>query len=66
MDTVEEEEEGESVGETTKPQVFVPGTALKEGEELVHDSSTYHMFHVVSASCTGYGPGAKGAAICML
>ena len=43
MDTIEEEGASKSTGE-----VFVPGTALKEGEELVHDSSTYHMYHVVS------------------
>jgi hypothetical protein len=42
MDTIEEEGASEA-------QVFVPGTSsLKEGEELVHDGSTYHMYHVVS------------------
>ena len=45
METIEEEGVEGASGE---PQVFVPGTALKEGEELVHDSSTYHMYHVVS------------------
>ena len=30
-------------------EVYIPGSAgLQEGEELVHDSSTYYMYHVVS------------------
>lgn len=51
MDTIEEEEDQNA--ESAEPQVFVPGrgTTLEEGEELVHDSSTYHMYHVVSESC---------------
>ncbi len=49
MDTIEEEEEGVVKGsESEKSQVYIPGsTQLQEGEELVHDSSTYHMYHVV-------------------
>ena len=30
-----------------KPKVYLPGTELQEGEELVRDSSTYYMYHVV-------------------
>ena len=29
-------------------KVYVPGQPLDEGEELVHDSSAYHMYHAVS------------------
>ncbi len=29
-------------------QVYLPGQALEEGEELVHDSSAYHLYHAVS------------------
>ena len=48
-----EEEEGEDESADKAPsQVYVPGkTALKEGEELVHDSSTYHMYHAVRTTC---------------
>lgn len=48
MDAIPEEEEGQSA-ESAQQKVFIPGrgTALKEGEELVHDCSTYHMYHVV-------------------
>ena len=55
MDTIEEESTAQSV-ESVPPQVFVPGTKLKEGEELVHDSSTYHMYHVVSKGRGGASP----------
>ena len=42
------EEEGED-GSTSEPKkVYLPGGKLEEGEELVHDSSTYRMYHVVS------------------
>ena len=29
-------------------KVYVPGQPLDEGEELVRDSSAYHMYHAVS------------------
>ena len=47
MDTIAEEEVQNA--ESAEQEVFIPGrgTALEEGEELVHDSSTYHMYHVV-------------------
>ncbi len=47
MDTIAEEEEQNA--ESAEQKVFIPGrgTALEEGEELVHDSSTYQMYHVV-------------------
>lgn len=44
MDTIEEE--GPPV-ESAEPEVFLPGRGLQEGEELVRDSSTYLMYHVV-------------------
>lgn len=53
METIEMDTTGEN-GETnddTKPgtsEVYLPGKPLEEGEELVHDSSAYHMYHVVS------------------
>ena len=50
MDTIEEGgEEGEEEGtaESATKEVFLPGNPLPEGEELVRDSSTYHMYHVV-------------------
>ena len=36
-----------SGGSTVEDKVYVPGQPLEEGEELVHDSSTYRMYHVV-------------------
>lgn len=50
MDTIEEGDAGEGDGsaDSAEPQVYLPGQqSLQEGEELVHDSSTYHMYHVV-------------------
>lgn len=47
MEVIEEEGAGPPA-ESAEPQVFLPGTTLQEGEELVRDSSTYHMYHVVS------------------
>lgn len=48
MDTIGEEE-GQNA-ESAEKEVYIPGrgTTLEEGEELVHDSSTYVMYHVVS------------------
>ena len=44
----EEEEKDSQEGVKNKAkQVYLPGGALQEGEELVHDSSTYRMYHVV-------------------
>ena len=45
---------GGAVGEPSgasaavEDKVYVPGQPLDEGEELVHDSSAYHMYHAVS------------------
>ena len=48
MEAVEMGSDGEpDVGD---PQVYLPGQPLEEGEELVHDSSAYHMYHSVSCS----------------
>lgn len=46
MEAVEMASDGEpDVGD---PKVYLPGQPLEEGEELVHDSSAYHMYHAVS------------------
>lgn len=37
-------------GAVTEDKVYVPGQPLDEGEELVHDSSAYHMYHAVSSA----------------
>ena len=37
-----------AAGATVEDKVYVPGQPLDEGEELVHDSSAYHMYHAVS------------------
>ncbi len=52
METIEMDTPGESA--EAKPsasasEVYLPGKPLEEGEELVHDSSAYHMYHVVSS-----------------
>ncbi len=61
METIEEEEGEDGCAESAQAKVFMPGTALKEGEELVHDSSTYHMYHVVSnPSLFNRGEGERG------
>ena len=31
-------------------QVYLPGQALEEGEELVYDHTAYHMYHEVKAA----------------
>ena len=46
---------GEQSGSTgaagaVEDKVYVPGQPLDEGEELVHDSSAYCMYHAVSLS----------------
>ncbi len=52
METIEMDNEcGDAVesGATgTAEEVYLPGKPLEEGEELVHDSSAYHMYHAVS------------------
>lgn len=35
-------------GDAIEDKVYVPGQPLDEGEELVHDSSAYCMYHAVS------------------
>ena len=49
MEMVEKEEEKRkpNKGENQLSNVYLPGGELQEGEELVHDSSTYRMYHVV-------------------
>ena len=37
-----------SSGAAVENKVYIPGQPLDEGEELVHDSSAYHMYHAVS------------------
>ena len=49
---MEEEEENSESNERNgddvkRSQVYLPGKPLEEGEELVHDRSTYRMYHVV-------------------
>ena len=39
---------------TAEDKVYIPGQPLDEGEELVHDSSAYHMYHAVSLSTSMY------------
>lgn len=49
----EADDDGDSDGEqpsggsAVEDKVYVPGQPLEEGEELVHDSSAYHMYHAV-------------------
>ena len=39
-------EEGQPSGSAAvEDKVYVPGQPLEDGEELVHDSSAYHMYH---------------------
>ena len=35
-------------GDAIEDKVYVPGQPLDEGEELVHDSSAYCIYHAVS------------------
>lgn len=48
METIEVDSNEDSAGDET-PQVYLPGQQLDEGEELIHDSSAYHMYYAVSA-----------------
>ena len=42
------DDDGEPSGSSAvEDKVYVPGQPLEEGEELVHDSSTYRMYHAV-------------------
>ena len=39
--------DGEGHSAAVEDKVYIPGQPLDEGEELVHDSSAYHMYHAV-------------------
>ncbi len=53
METIEMDNEGGDPGGSdatgTAEEVYLPGKPLEDGEELVHDSSAYHMYHSVSS-----------------
>ena len=51
MEVIEEEKGDPPKKTKAKPSVYLPGGVLQEGEELVHDSSTYRMYHVVCLFC---------------
>ena len=44
----EGEQSATAAGAPIEDKVYIPGQPLDEGEELVHDSSAYHMYHAVS------------------
>ena len=47
-DVVKRGGEQSAAGAAVEDKVYIPGQPLDEGEELVRDSSTYHMYHAVS------------------
>ena len=55
-DEMDEDENDEESTEAVKPEVYLPGKALKKGEELVPDHTAYRMLHVAQtgAPCLSF------------